>query len=368
MVTGNLIELKVYKKFMQKQKPPRKSFYAQTFEGLVEIFRRHNLVQAGVARLFNWHYKTRRRDSCREGIAFKTQEFLAQNFHFELPQIDDVFCSDDKTVKFLFKLSDGQRVESVLIPFQRKYTLCLSSQVGCAMKCSFCFTGTQGLTRHLRTEEIIGQFLGAQEWLSENRPQEDRILNLVFMGQGEPLHNFEAIKTSCEIFLSQYGLSLGRNKITVSTSGYLPGLKKWRDEMPDVNLALSLHSPFNKKRSELIPLNRPYPLEDILPLIQGLPLGKKRFITYEYLVIKDFNDNEEDAHATGALIQGQKALVNLIPFNPYPGSPYERPDDVKMEDFKSILEEYRIPTMIRTTKGDDILAACGQLNTKERVL
>lgn len=353
---------------MQTQETQKISFYAQSFEDMRQLFRENDLVGAGVGRLFNWHYKSRQRQPCVEGLALKSQDFLTENFHFELPQVDEVFCADDKTVKFLFKLSDGRKVESVLIPFQKKYTLCLSSQVGCAMKCSFCFTGTQGLTRNLSTQEIIGQFLGAQEWLSQNRPEEDRILNLVFMGQGEPLHNFEALKKACQIFLCQHGLSLGRSKITVSTSGYLPGLQRWRQEMPDVNLALSLHSPFNEKRSELIPLNRPYPLEKILPVIQDLPLGKKRFITYEYLVIKDFNDSEEDAHATGALIRDQKALVNLIPFNPYPGSPYERPDERKMEHFKSILETYQIPTMVRTTKGDDILAACGQLNTKENIL
>jgi 23S rRNA (adenine2503-C2)-methyltransferase len=346
----------------ESQKIP---FYAQSFDDLSEHFRENALVSAGVGRLFNWHYKSGHTEPCFEGLALKSQDFLTKKFHFELPEIDQVFRSDDKTVKFLFKLFDGRKVESVLIPFQKKYTLCLSSQVGCAMKCSFCFTGTQGLTRHLSTQEIVGQFLGAQKWLSQNRPEEDRILNLVFMGQGEPLHNFEAIKKACEIFLCQHGLSLGRSKITVSTSGYLPGLQRWRDEMPDVNLALSLHSPFNAKRDELIPLNKRYPLETILPIVQNLPLGKKRFITYEYLVIKGFNDSVEDAHATGSLIKDQKALVNLIPFNPYPGSPYERPDIQTMEIFKSILVQYRIPTMVRTTKGDDILAACGQLNTRE---
>lgn len=350
---------------MQVNKPQKISFYAQSFEDMRELFRQNSLVSAGVSKLFNWHYKTHEKRPCTQDLAKKSQDFISRNFHFDLPEIHEVLCAEDKTVKFLMKLSDGTKVESVLIPFQNKYTLCLSSQVGCAMKCSFCFTGTQGLTRHLRTEEIVGQFLLALEWLTRNRPDEARVLNLVFMGQGEPLHNFEALKKACQIFLSQYGLSLGRSKITVSTSGYLPGLLRWRQEMPDVNLALSLHSPFNAKRSELIPLNKRYPLEEILPVIKDLPLGKKRFITYEYLVIKGFNDSEEDALATGELIQDQKALVNLIPFNPYPGSPYERPEMDVLERFKMKLEEFRIPTMIRTTKGDDILAACGQLNTQE---
>lgn len=141
-------------------------------------------------------------------------------------------------MKFLMRLSDGKKVETVLIPSNRKYGICLSSQVGCAMKCSFCHTGTQGLSRHLETHEIIGQYLRAQLWLSQNRPNDDRISTIVFMGQGEPLHNFDAVKRACEIFLSQHGLSIAEHKITISTAGYLPGLVRWKDEMPDVNIAL----------------------------------------------------------------------------------------------------------------------------------
>jgi 23S rRNA (adenine2503-C2)-methyltransferase len=340
------------------------SFYQYTFKELQQICSAHQLVPASASHLFNWYYKKNRRDFCAiHNLAQKTKAFVQENMSFELPVIDAVHESQDKTVKFLFLLKDGRKVETVLIPFQNKYTICLSSQVGCAMKCSFCYTGEQGFQRHLDTSEIIGQFLQAQQWLSTNRPHDDRILNIVYMGQGEPLHNFESVKKSAEIFICQHGLSIADHKITISTSGYLPGILRWKLEMPDVNIALSLHSPFTAKRNELIPINRRYPLEEVLRFIEDIPTGKKRFVTYEYLLVKNFNDHPNDAHATGQLLQGKKAYINLIPFNPYPGSTYERPHEDAVRNFKSVLDSYQIPTLIRTTKGDAILAACGQLNT-----
>lgn len=316
--------------------------------------------------LYNWYYKKKRRDFCQiHNFTEKAKTFVCEKFHFDLPEIHTVRESQDKTVKFLFRLYDQQKVETVLIPFQNKYTICLSSQVGCAMNCSFCFTGEQGFKRHLSTDEIIGQFLQAQLWLSEKRPDDDRILNIVYMGQGEPLHNFDAVRDSAEIFISQHGLSLADHKITISTSGYLPGIERWKAEMPDVNIALSLHSPFTEKRNELIPINRRFPLASVIERVNAIPTGKKRFVTYEYLLIKGFNDSERDARTTGELLKGKKAYVNLIPFNPFPSAKYERPSDEDVLKFKSYLDEYKIPTLIRTTKGDQILAACGQLNTSQ---
>lgn len=340
------------------------SFYQYNLQELQELFALHELAPSGPGLLFNWHYKKRKSEPCLTNLAKKSIEFMAHEMSFHLPEIHTVKESDDKTVKFLFKLHDGQKVETVLIPFNNKYTICLSSQVGCAMKCSFCFTGTQGLSRHLGTDEIIGQFLEAKKWLSAHRPDDDRILNIVFMGQGEPLHNFDAVKKACEIFLSQHGLSLAKEKITISTAGYLPGLERWKEEMPDVNIALSFHSPFEEKRNKLIPINKRYPLKNVLEFVEAIPHGKNRFVTYEYLLIKNFNDSDEDAHTTGKLLQGKNAYINLIPFNPFPGSEFERPEMEQVDAFKSILDQYKIPTLIRKTKGDEILAACGQLNTK----
>ena len=345
-------------------RPVKPSFYQHSYQDLESLFALNALPVSSASHLFNWYYKKNQRESCDLfHLSKKAKSYIEENFSFELPLIDSIKESDDKTVKFLFKLNDGFKVETVLIPFQNKYTVCLSSQVGCAMNCAFCFTGKQGFTRHLSTEEIVGQFLQVQTWLSTYRPEDDRILNIVYMGQGEPLHNFDSVKKSAEIFISQFGLSLADHKITISTSGYLPGLERWKNEMPDVNIALSLHSPFTEKRNELIPINRKFPLEDVLRFVDAIPTGKKRFVTYEYLLIQDFNDSKEDAQATGQLLEGKKAYINLIPFNPFPGSKFKRPTAEKVIEFKTILDEYKIPTTIRTTKGDQILAACGQLNT-----
>lgn len=342
----------------------KSSFYQHSLSDLQALFAAHDLAPSGPGLLFNWHYKKRKADPCLTDLAKKSIDFVQKNLSFELPQIDHFQESSDKTVKFLFQLNDGLKIETVLIPFHGKYTICLSSQVGCAMKCSFCHTGLQGLSRQLRTDEIIGQFVQAQNWLTQNRPADDKILNIVFMGQGEPLHNFDAVKKACEIFLSQHGLSVADHKITVSTAGYLPGLERWKEEMPKVNIALSLHSPIKEKRDELIPINKRYPLEDVLTFVQAIPEGKNRFVTYEYLLIEDFNDSDEDAHLTGQLLLGKKAYVSLIPFNPFPGSDYKKPTLEKVARFKVILDSYKIPTLIRATKGDEILAACGQLNSK----
>ena len=340
-------------------------FYGQALADLQETFSEQNLPPSGPGLLFNWHYKKRRyHEPCLRDLAKPSIKFVRETYSFALPQIDLALESSDRTVKFLLRMDDGKKVEAVLIPFQGKYSLCLSSQVGCAMKCTFCHTGLMGLARSLKAHEIVGQFLAAQEWLTKARPLDDRILNVVFMGQGEPLHNFDEVKKACEIFISQHGLSLADHKITISTAGYLPGLRRFKAEMPKVNIALSLHSTIPAKRDQLIPLNQRYPLEEIGPLVEAIPEGRKRFVTYEYLLIDDFNDGEEDAHLTGQYLQGKKALLSLIPFNPYPGSMWQRPSQLKVEAFQKILEGYGIPAMIRVTKGDEILAACGQLNSK----
>ncbi|ANE54138.1 23S rRNA (adenine(2503)-C(2))-methyltransferase RlmN [Methylomonas sp. DH-1] len=343
------------------------SFYDLNYSDLEAVISQNDLNPSVASVLFNWHYKKKETAPCQQKISTHSSNFFQENFDFSLPEIDTVYESEkDRTVKFLFKLKDHHKVETVLIPFNNKYSICLSSQVGCAMNCSFCFTGEQGLKRNLTTSEIIGQFLQAWHWLASHRPGEQRILNIVFMGQGEPLHNFDAVKKACEIFLSQHGTSIGIQKITISTAGYIPGLKRWREEIPGVNLALSLHSPFTEKRNELIPLNKKYPLDEVLAYIDEIPLQKKQFITYEYILIKDFNDATDDAKKLGTMLAGKSAYINLIPFNPFPGSRYTCPDWDTIENFKTVLDIFKIPTLIRGTKGDDVLAACGQLNSNNK--
>lgn len=340
------------------------SFYELSYNELKDIITANGLAARGANVLYNWHYKKKNFEPCVEDLSKGTKELVYGAMSFGLPKISHIQKATDLTVKFLFELEDGSKVETVLIPFNRKYSVCLSTQVGCAMKCSFCFTGMQGLKRNLKVHEIIGQLMMVHKWLGENRPGPDaRILNVVFMGQGEPLHNFDAVKKACDILIAQEGASMAAQRITVSTSGYLPGLMRWKDEMPGVNLALSLHSPFDEIRNELIPINQRYPLKEVLKFIDDIPLHRKQFITYEYLLIKNLNDSEEDAKALAELLKDKRAIINLIPFNPVPGSHYQRPELSTVRAFEEVLVSFKIPTMVRVTKGDDILAACGQLNT-----
>ncbi len=336
------------------------SIYGQTLDDLKSQFKENGLNESGASLVYNYLYKKGHESFTIANLARETIRFLEEHYEITIPEVS--LESGEETKKFLIRFSDFEEVECVLIPFQGKHTLCLSSQVGCAMKCSFCYTGTQGLSRHLEAFEIVGQLMAVKKFLREKN-LEKTISNIVFMGQGEPLHNFSAVRKACEIFLSQHGLSFGREKITISTAGYLPGLKEWSADPLKVNLALSFHCPDERIRSELIPLNKQYPLKEVLAEIKKLPLEKKRFITFEILLIKDLNDREEYAHQSAHLIKDMSPLINIIPFNPIPGSSYERPLDEMVERFREVTESYGIPSMVRKTKGDDILAACGQLKS-----
>jgi 23S rRNA (adenine2503-C2)-methyltransferase len=294
-----------------------------------------------------------------EEVSEKVLKEFARSFSFELPKIFEKRRASDGTYKYLFELEDGNKVETVAIPFHKKYTLCLSTQVGCGMACSFCFTGTRGLSRNLRPEEIVGQYLGV--WRDLKQEIEHQMTpNIVFMGQGEPLHNFENLKSAILYLMETPGLSLGPRQITLSTVGYLPGLERW-EELPPINLAISLHSPFDSERSQLIPLNKAYSVDKIFSVLENYSWGRRKLINFEYLILGGLNDSQAHAKALAALISKFPSLVNLIAFNPYPGSPYKRPSDAQVAQFKEWLVEEKVRTMVRVTKGDDILAACGQL-------
>lgn len=341
------------------------NLYGLNYQELMSACTSEGLPPATAGHLFRWYYKKLNTTDCDEhNFSIQAKSWLRNKIDVSLPSIHQVFLSDDQTVKFQIRLKDNHLVETVLIPFHQKYTVCLSSQVGCAMACSFCFTGLQGYKRHLSTDEIIGQLIVVKKWLTDNRASNQRISNLVFMGQGEPLHNYDNVKRACQIFLDQRGLSFAHNKITVSTAGYLPGLLKVQSEFPNVNIALSFHSPQDSVRNELIPINQKYKLKDVLDTIKKIPISPKRFVTIEYLMIDSLTDSPEDAHLTAQLLEGVPAFVNLIPFNAFPDSPYKRASDERILMFQQILKEYGLPVTVRTTKGDEILAACGQLNLK----
>mgnify|MGYP002478607413 CR=1 FL=1 len=342
----------------------KQSFYDLSYSELEGFLINNALHPSAAPLLFRWHYKNKEITTLTTDIARKSLDFFAQHLDFSLPEIDTVRQSQkDQTVKFLFKLKDNLKVETVLIPFNNKYSICLSSQVGCAMSCSFCFTGKQGLTRNLSTHEIVGQFIQAWRWLAKNRPGEERILNIVFMGQGEPLHNFDEVKKAIDFFLNRNAFNLGPRQITVSSAGYLPGLSRF-SELSGVNLAISFHSPKNSIRNKLIPINQKYPIEELIAVLKTIPLKKRQYITFEYLLIDELNNTEADAEELSECLNELNPIINLIPFNPFPGSNYRRPSKEKVDLFKDYLVKNHLRTMVRTTKGDEILAACGQLNTK----
>jgi 23S rRNA (adenine2503-C2)-methyltransferase len=284
---------------------------------------------------------------------------LIKDFSFDLPTTASLFESEDFTTKFQIQFSDGLEVETVLIPFHKRYTICLSTQVGCAMNCNFCYTGTQGLKRNLTSCEIVGQYITAFNYLKKTQPFAPKP-SIVFMGQGEPLHNKEEVKQAISILGDPLIFGIGHRQMTLSTVGYLPGLQDM-STFPQVNMALSLHSPFQEERNKLIPLNQRFPLTDIMEALDKILLKKKQFITFEYLLIKNLNMTSAHAEALYQLLANRPAIINLIPFNPFPGSEWERPSLQDIHHFKALLVEKKLRVMIRTTKGDDILAACGQL-------
>lgn len=296
-------------------------------------------------------------------VSPKHIEDLHQKLDFNLPIISSLQESQDGTVKFLIRFEDSLEVETVLIPFHKRFTVCLSSQVGCGMNCSFCYTGTQGLKRNLTSGEIVGQYLTARNWLREKNPKA-LDPSIVFMGQGEPLHNFDALKKAISILSDPQILAIGPKQMTLSTVGHLPGLKLF-ENLPKLNLALSLHSPFDVERNILIPINERWPLSEVMTELDKITSGSKRIITYEYLLIKDFNMSDEHVEGLYKLLGNRPAILNLIPFNPFPGSKWKRPDVSEIDDFKEKLVAKKLRVMIRTTKGSDILAACGQLKVNK---
>ena len=303
------------------------------------------------------------RDVWNKHVSSKLLGAFKEKFDFTLPAITATQEAPDGTVKFMMKFRDGMEVETVLIPFHKRFTVCLSTQVGCAMNCSFCYTGTQGLKRNLNSGEIVGQYLVAAQWLKRRNA---KALNpsIVFMGQGEPLHNLKEVTQAVKVLNDPKIIGVGHRQMTLSTVGYLPGIKSL-SEMPQINFALSLHSPFEEERRELIPIDERYPLSEVLAALDELPLLPRQFITYEYLLIKDFNMSDRHAEALKELLGSRRAILNLIPFNPFPGSKWERPSSEDIEGFKEKLVAHKLRVMVRTTKGSEILAACGQLKVNK---
>src|SRR5204862_4489801 len=265
--------------------------------------------------------------------------------------------SIDGTEKFLLCLADGRQVESVFIPDTPSMTFCISTQVGCAMACAFCLTGKMGLVRNLTAGEIVGQV----RVLADALRMRDVSFNIVLMGMGEPLHNYDATMKALRILAAEHGFNMSPRRITLSTVGILPALEKLAREPIMPNLAISLHAPTDAQRGDLVPLNRKYGVDDIIAVCKRFPLKRRHRITFEYVLLAGVNDRPEDARRLAKLLAGVKSKVNLIPLNAAPGIPFERPSDDALDRFARVLADHDLVVSVRKSRGRDIRAACGQL-------
>jgi 23S rRNA (adenine2503-C2)-methyltransferase len=274
--------------------------------------------------------------------------------------VDAVQTSHDGTRKLRLRTRDGKAIESVLIPDGDKLTQCISSQVGCALDCQFCATAKLGLARNLDAGEIVDQVYRARALLAEVEPGR-RVTNLVYMGMGEPLHNYDNVVKSLRILTHELGANLSQRRITVSTVGLVPGIEKLGQETVRPNLAVSLNAASDEVRNRIMPVNRKYDIARLLGAIRAYPLEQRRRVTFEYVLLAGVNDRMEDAARLARLLRGIPCKVNLIPWNPHPGAPYERPTPEAIAGFQNQVKRLGLPTYLRTPRGDDIDAACGQL-------
>lgn len=278
----------------------------------------------------------------------------------EVPEVVSEKTSKDGTIKWLMKMQEGNAIETVYIPEKKRGTLCISSQIGCSLNCSFCATGAQGFNRHLTTAEIIGQVWVAAKILGQSTKNR-RITNVVLMGMGEPLANYPRVLPALRIMLDDFGFGLASRRVTVSTSGMVPNIYQLNKDI-DVSLAVSLHAPYDLLRNKLVPLNKKYNIQTLLQACLDYIEGKRKAkVTFEYTLIKDVNDQPEHARSLVKLLAKIPCKINLIPFNPFVGNPYQRSLPESIEKFQNICEKSRIVTTVRKTRGDDIDAACGQL-------
>ncbi len=276
--------------------------------------------------------------------------------HLDALTLVETQDAEDGTRKYLFRLHDGHHVESVLIPDPPRTTLCVSTQVGCAMGCRFCVTGTLGLKRNLSTAEIVDQLIQVRH----HAGKKTKITNIVLMGMGEPLANYRAVIRALRIFLDPLGLGFSHRRLTLSTVGIVPKLRQLGHESP-VNLAISLHAADNETRTRLMPVNRSHPLEELMEACRTYPIPGRKRITFEYILIRDVNDRPEDARRLVELLKPVRSKVNLIPFNEHPSLPFERPSEERILRFQEILKDAHVTATIRQSRGADIGAACGQL-------
>jgi 23S rRNA (adenine2503-C2)-methyltransferase len=352
---------------------------AKNLVGMTREAMREALIAAGTPekqakmrtnQLWQWVYHWGVRDFDQmTNLAKDYRKLLAENFVIELPEVVTKQVSADGTRKYLVRIAGGHEVEIVYIPEEDRGTLCISSQVACTLTCSFCHTGTQKLVRNLTASEIIGQVMLARddlgEWPVPGAPKDEtRLLsNIVLMGMGEPLYNFENVRDAMKIAMDGEGIALGRRRITLSTSGVVPEIARTANEIGCL-LAVSFHATTDAVRDILVPVNKKWNIETLLNALREYPKAtNSERITFEYVMLKGVNDSDEDAYRLVKLLDGIPAKVNLIPFNEWPGAPYERSSNNRIRAFATILMNAGYASPIRTPRGEDIMAACGQLKS-----
>ena len=311
--------------------------------------------------IFQWVYKRGITDFAQMsnlGRDLRTQ--LAAACTIATPEAVRKEVSEDGTTKFLLRLADGKHIESVFIPDTPSMTFCLSTQVGCAMKCAFCLTGKMGIDRSLTAGEIAGQV----RVLARELGMLDRRFNIVLMGMGEPLHNYDATMKALRMLADEHGFAMSGRRMTLSTVGVLPALERLATEPLMPNLAISLHSTTEEQRDLLVPINRKYGLKELLDACRRFPLKRRERITFEYVMLQGVNDTPEDARRLVRLLSGIRGKVNLLPLNEAAGIPFERPSDDRVNTFARILSEHGVTVSVRKSRGRDIRAACGQLITE----
>lgn len=336
------------------------NFCDLTYPELIEWLESHGEKKFHAKQLFDWVYKKSVLNwDSMTNLSKTLREKLAKGLKLPTLELVKVAPSTDlETYKFLWKLSDGNLVESVLICSGDRRTVCVSSQVGCPAQCAFCASGKQGFFRNLRPGEIVEQVLQINHWLIQKN---ERVSHVVYMGMGEPLKNYESVIKSIHLICDEETLGISQRRITVSTVGIIEGIKRLSTENLKVNLVLSLHAPNQHIRKKIIPYARKYPLEDILAAMDEYSAKTKRDITYEYTLIAGINDHPDHALELAHLLKGKQCTVNLIPYNPIPNTNLKRPDKKAIKDFRAVLFGCKIVNTCRYTKGDDIAAACGQL-------
>jgi 23S rRNA (adenine2503-C2)-methyltransferase len=347
--------------------------------GLTRAAMRDALIVAGtperqaqmrVGQIWQWIYHWGLRDFAQmTNLAKDYRAHLTRHFTITLPEIVTRQVSADGTRKYLVRIAGGHEVETVYIPEEDRGTLCISSQVGCTLTCSFCHTGTQRLVRNLTAAEIVGQVMLARddlgEWPVPGAPKDEtRLLsNIVLMGMGEPLYNFDNVRDAMKIVMDPEGIALSRRRITLSTSGVVPEIARTATEIGCL-LAVSFHATTDEVRDRLVPINRRWNIATLLDALRDYPnLSNSERITFEYVMLKGVNDSDSDARRLVKLIAGIPAKINLIPFNEWPGAPYQRSDEARIRAFADIIYKAGYASPIRTPRGEDIMAACGQLKS-----